>query len=223
MTSNQTLINMHIISVERPNNTKNRLKRIHGAQSLRLMVVCLLIAFLSPGPASADLIGDDITIATFIHPGGLPAIVGAGTEYNAFSVVITEIVDVSAASFSVTIFNQASFSVPFSSGAGDVFVLSGLDWVDDPINGMISNVQLTTPADSQGLTASNLQFSDAIGLDSGSISFGVDGSLIAFGMATWSFDITAVHGPAIPLPPTVWLLGSALVGLAGMRNRRRAD
>jgi len=191
---------------------------------LSLSVMLLLVMSHS---VSASLIGDSIHIELSPLPPADVTVVDPGAEFDEVGLITSgpfigtpffqATIDVFASSFTFALRNIINnVPIDFSNIGAE---LSKLDWVDDPINGIITNVSLTTPETSNGLTILNLMSSDGFGIDSGSISFGFAGTIPGAATASWSFDITANH--PIPEPSTYLLFAVGILGTLGLGYHRR--
>lgn len=180
-------------------------------KNIALMAASLAIA----STASANLLGDNINIASFANQSGANVTVGAGVEYDfTHALGQRDMIDVTGSTFSVSIFPPVLNWLYSGAAGGDKVILAGLDWA----GGTISNVQMTSPAVSNNVTAFNLQFSDGPAANDGWISFEMQGgNPQTASPASWQFAITAV-----PEPETYAMLLVGL-GLVGSIARRRKD
>lgn len=144
------------------------------------------------GEAEAQsMVGDEIKIYSFGRPQGSTHIVSE-TEVEYVAVHnngIQEIVDVLATTINIlSDFPSRPFLV-LGVTDGDVVILEGIDDVLDPINSRIVDARIVSPAVSEGATATILRFSDPGGLNSGSVTIELTGTVLA-GTPQWSVELT---------------------------------
>ena len=63
-------------------------------------------------------------------------------------------------------------------------------------------------------------FSVLAPLEATRLQFGINDDLFPDNSGTFTFDVTQSAIAAVPVPPAVWLFGSALLGLTAMRKRK---
>lgn len=183
-------------------------------------------------PAGATILGDVLTISTTDNgatPQNVPnVLVGPGIEAtfissNSSGSFLETRVDLFDGGFLLEAQNLLSLSF---LGAGIDIQITGLDWVDDPLNGILTNVQLINVSGTSANLGdiSNLLFSDSPGLDSGSISLELFNDFRPSETVSYEFSITAEHGSTnpIPEPSTMILLGTGLAGIIAWRRKQVA-
>jgi hypothetical protein len=166
-----------------------------------------IVGYIDPGPGEAWLtnaVGPGTTPANVIDSTTFTAPVLTGAQSNNFNIApMTSL-------FSGLTLNPGTYYLILGSNPWT----GGFNWwvggLTDPANSW-SDVVVNTAA---GFTEGPIGFSDTLS------SF--------LPSQTWQFGdsyehlIYTVEGTVVPLPPTVWLLGSSLLGLAGWRRFRKS-
>lgn len=140
---------------------------------------------------------------------------------NLFNLTVGDSVTV-AGTFDDAVLSGGTGTVSFASGSGNDFVITAGDYTfteaDDTSGGVYPTLELS------GGGFDDFWFLSAIGatgyFDSGFGFFDGDDDNGGVITGTWlDFSMTPV---VIPVPAAVWLLGSGLLGLAGVARRKSA-
>jgi len=195
------------------------------------LLTCPLILLWLADSVNASIVGDNVQITGNLNSAGLTAtvfngvVIDPGVEYtDSFFPNEIERIDVFDDGFTWSYDHQN-----FGGGATSFFtfeqmILTGIDWVNDPLNGQITDVQLVS---SNIASVSSIAFVDSPGLDSGQITINFGNFIVQEGeVATLEFSISSSDATGvIPEPATfaTWsILGICSIGYHWRRRRKAA-
>lgn len=170
--------------------------------------LCAIGAILLPRAAAdspSTMIGDEVTISTFADPRGRTVeVVEPGVEFEVSGGGERDLVDISQNTILAKVIPSAAWQFGGAAG-GDMFRITGIDNALDPENSVIDDVRFVGLTTYQGVTAKNLTFTDARGVDSGTVSFEIEGVWNPFFVTDEIFPRWTVEVTFRRLPPVVIL------------------
>jgi hypothetical protein len=185
---------------------------------------CLLAAIFtlfSPTGAQASLIGDEINGCWFT-PGSCTSGFGAGIFFDQWAATVGPGVEFTGTGSLVTSadFTANSLTVTWTPVATSTLTASNevaffdLDWIGVE-GGSITGIEIVE-------TDQLVILSSSFGPDWFRIQIQSDGVITGGTETSFTANILTTHS-AVPIPATVWLFGSGLLGLVGMARHKKAS